>query len=135
MKKIIAVASVLVLLGTVYGIYLFNKKTGSLHNEKPDIVITADQLYMDFNKDEKLALKKYEGKIIEVTGKVIMVQQTDSISNVLLSAEGALFGGINCSFNELEFTLKKEDIATIKGQCQGFLESVILNNCVMGKSN
>ncbi|NNK82709.1 MAG: hypothetical protein HKO92_06275 [Flavobacteriaceae bacterium] len=135
MKKIVALVSFLVLLGVVYGIYLFNKKTGSLQNVKPDIVITADQLYMDFNKNEILALKKYEGKVIEVTGKVIMVQQTDSISNVLLSSEDALFGGINCSFNKLEDNLQKETVVTIKGQCQGFLTSVILNNCVMGKIN
>lgn len=135
MKKVFAIVSILVLIGIVYGIYIFNKKTESLDNVKPEYTITADQLYMDFNMDEQAALLKYEGKVIEVTGKVIMVTKTDSISNVLLSAENALFGGVNCSFNKLEDELQKENMVSIKGQCQGFLTSVILNNCVMGKIN
>jgi len=135
MKKVFAIISFLVLIAIAYGIYMFNKKTETLHKVKPEYTITADQLYMEFNQDEKAALLKYEGKVIEVTGKIITVTQTDSISNVLLSAENALFGGVNCSFNELENNLQNIDIVSIKGQCQGYLTSVILNNCVMGKIN
>jgi hypothetical protein len=133
MKKIILIIIALVLMAAVYGLYLFNKKTESLHNIKPDFTVTAEALFNDFNKDELAALKKYEGKVLKVTGKVIMVSQSDSISNVVLKAEAALFGGVNCSFNTLEEVLKTEDAVSIKGQCQGFLTSVILNNCVLEK--
>mgnify|MGYP003887910433 CR=1 FL=1 len=114
---------------------MFNKKTESLDNVKPEYTLTANQLYKEFNEDENAALIKYEGKVVEVTGKIIAVTQTDSISNVVLGAEAALFGGVNCSFNNLEDNLQKENIVSIKGQCQGYLTSVILNNCVMGKIN
>lgn len=133
MKKGIVVLSVIVLAVAAYGFYLFNKKTESLQHVAPDFTVTADALFSDFDSNESVALKKYEGKIIQVTGKVIMVSQTDSISNVLLYAEDAMLGGINCSFNSLEDVVKKDERLTIKGQCQGFITSVILNNCTILK--
>ncbi|WP_412986509.1 OB-fold protein [Pontimicrobium sp. IMCC45349] len=134
MKKIATIISFLVLIAVAYGVYMFNKKTESLHKVKPEYTVTANQLYMEFANNEKSAILKYEGKIIEVTGEVIMVTKTDSISNVLLGAEEALLGGVNCSFNELENNLQKGEIITVKGQCQGYLTSVILNNCVIGEN-
>lgn len=134
MKKIATIISFLVLIAVAYGVYMFNKKTESLHKVKPEYTVTANQLYMEFVNNEKSAILKYEGKIIEVTGEVIMVTKTDSISNVLLGAEEALLGGVNCSFNELENNLQKGEIITVKGQCQGYLTSVILNNCVIGEN-
>lgn len=134
MKKIATIISFLVLIAVAYGVYIFNKKTESLHKVKPEYTVTANQLYTEFANNEKSAILKYEGKIIEVTGEVIMVTKTDSISNVLLGAEEALLGGVNCSFNELENNLQKGEIITVKGQCQGYLTSVILNNCVIGEN-
>lgn len=117
MKKIATIISFLVLIAVAYGVYIFNKKTESLHKVKPEYTVTANQLYTEFANNEKSAILKYEGKIIEVTGEVIMVTKTDSISNVLLGAEEALLGGVNCSFNELENNLQKGEIITVKGQC------------------
>ena len=133
MKKVIVFLSVIGLLALLYGFYLFNKKTESLQNVEPDFVITADELYMDFSQNEKSALKKYEGKVLQVTGKIIMVTQTDSISNILLQSEQALLGGVNCSFNKLDDVLQTEDLVSVKGQCQGFITSVVLNNCTIIK--
>lgn len=127
------ILTVIGLVAAGYGLYLFKKTTQSLLNVKPDIVITADDLFKDFEQDEQLALKKYEGKVLQVTGKIMMVSQTDSISSILLEAENALIGGINCSFNELEENLQTEDVVSVKGQCQGFITSVILNNCAIIK--
>lgn len=133
MKKVIVVLLVLGFMAVLYGLYLFNKKTESLHHVNPDFVMTADSLYMAFNNDEQSALKTYEGKVLQVTGKVIMVTKTDSMSNILLHAEEAFLGGINCSFNNLEAVLQNDDYVTVKGQCQGFITSVVLNNCVIIK--
>ena len=133
MKKIVVSILVLLCIGLVYGFYLYNKKTPSLENEKPDYTLTADELYTSFSTDEASAIEKYEGKILQVSGKVLMLTQTDSISNVVLNAEDALFGAVNCSFNTLKETLQKEENIVVKGQCQGYLTNVILNNCVLVK--
>lgn len=133
MKKLIAIISILVLLAAGYGIFQFTKKTPSLVKVIPEYTITADDLYRDFDSDEKNALLKYNGKVVQVTGEVEIISMTDSVSNVMLRAENALMGGINCSFNKLSENIQKDDKVTIKGQCQGFLMSVILNNCVLVK--
>jgi hypothetical protein len=133
MKKIVVSILVLLCIGLVYGFYLYNKKTPSLENEKPDYTLTADELYTSFSTDEASAMEKYEGKILQVSGKVLMLTQTDSISNVVLNAEDALFGSVNCSFSTLKETLQKKENIVVKGQCQGYLTNVILNNCVLVK--
>ena len=130
MKKVILSILVIVGIGVFYGFYIYNKKVPSLENATPDYTLTADELFSSFSSDEANAMKTYEGKVIQVSGNVLSVTPTDSISNVVLSAKDALFGGINCSFNNLENAPTKGQNITLKCQCQGYLTNVILNNCV-----
>ena len=133
MKKVILGILILVIIGAAYGFYLYNKKTPSLENTQPFMSLTADELYQSFSLDETDATKKYQGKVLQVSGKILSISQSDSISNIILNAEDALFGGINCSFNSLGSMPKKGDEIQVKGRCQGYLTSVILNNCVIVK--
>lgn len=134
MKKAVIIISVLVAAAAIgYGFYMFNKKTPSLEKTTPDYTLTADELYRDFSTDEVSALKKYEGKVLQVTGAILNITQTDSISYIVLNAEDALFGAVNCSFNNLGEIPKKEATIVVKGICQGYLTNVILNNCVLVK--
>lgn len=127
------IITALILLSTFYGVYMFTKKTPSLLKVNPDFTMTADDLFDAFELDEQNSIVKYESKVIQVSGKILMVTKTDSVSNVILDAKNAMMGGVNCSFNKLEHTLQKDDVVTIKGRCQGYLTSVILNNCVLVK--
>lgn len=131
MKKIIIAIVVLLVLAGAYGFYLFNKKTPSLEKVTPDFSLTAEELYIDFSTNEKSALEKYEGKVLQIEGEILTYSKTDSISNIVFNADDALFGAVNCSFNTLNKNLKKNETIVVKGLCQGFLNSVILNNCVI----
>jgi len=131
MKKIILVVLLLLIGGGVYGLYLFNKKTPNLVDVKPDYSLTAEELYQNFSTDEKSALKKYEGKVLEIEGKVLTFSQTDSISNIVLDGQEAFFGTVNCSLKHLKDSIQTHQKLIVKGRCQGFLNSVILNNCVI----
>ena len=133
MKKVIVSVIILFLLVTCYGVYMFTKKTPSLQKVTPDYIVMADDLFDEFESDEKNSIMKYESQVIQVSGTILMVTKTDSISNVILNSKDAIMGGVNCSFNKLEDTLQKGDSVTIKGRCQGYLTNVILNNCVLVK--
>ncbi|MDX1700476.1 MAG: hypothetical protein R3250_07665 [Melioribacteraceae bacterium] len=133
MKKVIVSVIILILLVTCYGVYMFTKKTPSLQKVTPDYIVTADDLFDEFESDEKNSIMKYESQVIQVSGTILMVTKTDSISNVILNAKDAIMGGVNCSFNKLEDSLQNGDTVTIKGRCQGYLTNVILNNCVIVK--
>lgn len=133
MKKVILIIVGIVVLAAAYGFYLYNKKTPSLENTTPDFTLTAENLYNEFSADEKEALKIYEGKVIQVEGEILSISQSDSISNIVLNADGALFGAVNCSFKNLKPSFQKNDNVTVKGRCQGYLNSVVLNNCAIVK--
>lgn len=128
-RKIIIGILLLGSIGAATGFYMFNKKVPGLENAKADFTITANALFDEFDTNEQTALGKYEGKIIEVTGEVVSVKNEEGQSNIILLAENAMAGGINCSFKSNQNDFKKGDTATIRGRCQGFLMDVVLNNC------
>lgn len=122
------------LLAAVYGFLLFAIKTINMEITIPEYTVTADELFSDFNADEYDAMVKYKDNFLQVSGKIIKVSKTDSDSEVILKAGGdTLMERINCSFLKLDADLKKDDVVTIKGICQGYLTSVIMNNCVLVK--
>lgn len=133
-KYIIGGILAIIIIGGGYGLYLFNKKVPTLEDATPDFVMSANDLFNAFDQNESEATAKYENKVIEVKGKVISIKNNESNSNVILKAEMAMAGGVNCSFkHKLEETLEKGSTVTIKGQCQGYLMDVVLNNCYLVK--
>ena len=82
-----------------------------------------------FESDENEALKRFEGKIIATSGRVMEVKESENGFNIVLEAEGAILGGVNCSFKEIDPLPKVGDSIRLKGRCQGYLMSVVLNNC------
>lgn len=117
------------LIGASVGYYQFSKQVPGLENTPADFVLTANELFDAFDQNETSAMKRYEGKVIAVIGKVSRINSTDSTSNITLAAENAMVGGINCSFNEPVLDVDNGDSLTVKGRCQGFLMDVVLNNC------
>lgn len=132
-KKVVLSILLLVLLGLSFAYYQYNKKVEGLEHAAPDYIMTANELFDAFDNDESAASLKYVDKIIEVTGEIARVKQSDSLSNVVLHADNALAGGINCSFKNKNGSLTKGETITLKGDCQGFLMDVILNNCYVDK--
>ena len=129
-KYILGGILAILLIGGGTDLYMFNKKVPTLENKTPDFVVDANYLFNAFDMNETEAMSKYENKVIEVTGKVISVKNNESDSNIILEADMAMGGGINCSFKyKQEKEIKEGSIVTIKGQCQGYLMDVILNNC------
>jgi len=100
MKKIFILITIIVtLLGVVLGLYLFNKKVGGLENVKADYTLSATILYDAFESQEQEANEKYLDKILLVEGTIVKVEIDKKYSTIILKADNALAGGINCSFN------------------------------------
>jgi hypothetical protein len=128
-KLVISLLVLFVLVGGV-SFYLYNKKVPTLDSVEPDYEMTADELFNAFEANEKEALSKYEGKVILVKGKIAQLEDAEKKFNVILAAENAMMGGVNCSFSQVEKGIKTGDETMIKGRCQGYLMNVVLNNCV-----
>lgn len=130
MKKILILTVIIAILvvGGV-GFYLFTKKVGGLEKVKADYTVTATLLYNAFETQEEEANLKYLDKILLVKGKVEKVEVDKEYSSIILKADNALAGGINCSFNHKIEGVSKGDVVSIKGRCQGYLMDVVLTNC------
>ena len=130
MKKTLVLILIIATLVVVsVGFYLFNKKVGGLEKVKADYTIAATMLYNAFETHETEANKKYLDKILLVEGRVEKVEVDEKYSSIILKADKALAGGINCSFNHQIKGVSKGDMIAVKGRCQGYLMDVVLTNC------
>jgi DNA/RNA endonuclease YhcR with UshA esterase domain len=126
-KKIWLVISVIVLLGGGTAYYLYNKPVASTARQKAEVQISAAELVAGYEADEETADQSYLGKIVEVTGKVSEVQNTDDKTRIVLET-GSPMSTVIC---ELEDTSVVSGITpgkniTVKGVCSGYLGDVIL---------
>jgi hypothetical protein len=119
------------LIAAALGFYMFNKKVPGLESVRADFNLTANELFDAFEENEQAAMAKFENKVLAVTGKIINIKHGEVSSNVILHADNAMAGGINCSFSSLNKQLIEDQTITIKGRCQGFLMDVVLNNCTI----
>ena len=132
MKKIaLYLILAIVIVGVSLGLYFFNQKVPGLDDVEPDYRLTANELFDSFEQNEKESLTKFEGKVIEVSGEVSQVNESDTTLTVVLTVENAMIGGVNCSFQNVATKLTKGELVTIKGRCQGYLMNVILTNCTL----
>ncbi len=128
-KLLILTVIILVLAGGGVGFYLFNKKVGGLEKVKADYYLTASMLYDAYETQEQEANAKYLDKILVVKGKVEKIEVDENYSSIILKADNAMTGGVNCSFKHKINGVNKGDVISIKGRCQGFLMDVVLTNC------
>ena len=128
-RTLILIIIILALAGAGTGFYFFNKKVGGLENVKADYTITSSKLYDAFETKEEDANKKYLDKVLIVKGTVDKIEIDKNYSSIILKADDALWGGVNCSFNHELTGISNGDVITIKGRCQGYLTDVVLNSC------
>lgn len=131
MKRILIALLFLALIVGGIAYYQYSRTVPTLEGVKADYEMTADELYSAFEADEKAALEKYEGKVIQLSGKIVELKRTEKGTNLTLEAEDAMLGGVNCTFGQLDEELKEGESILLKGRCQGFLMNVVLNNCVL----
>ena len=130
-KTIFFVAALLCLLGAGWGYYQYQKPRADTSGVTPAFSLTAAQLFTEYNRNETAADKKYNNKVVEVTGVVKEMQATAHATNILLSATDDGMGGVNCSFgtDPKPHPTAGERI-TVKGRCTGFLMDVSLVDAV-----
>jgi hypothetical protein len=135
-NTIFVIAVFIVLAIAIFGYLLYNKPHRDVQKAKVEFTISAPALLKEFETNPSGGTGKYVGKILLVTGKVESVKINPSSSSIQLSSDGGFFG-VNCSFNSngstdlLEIKIGSE--IQVKGECEGYIDDVILNNCVLIK--
>jgi len=121
------------LAGLITGIYFYNLRDKDLLKEKPDFLISAEELQKEFESDENASNIKFVNKIIEVTGVISSLEKGENNSmNIALSTANSMSSVICTITAETDASgLVSGQTVTLRGECSGFLMDVLLNNCVL----
>ncbi|TRZ71276.1 MAG: hypothetical protein D4R97_06945 [Bacteroidetes bacterium] len=116
--------------------FVINKPHPDFEKIKPDYSLNAGAFYNEFKTSKENAHKLYNGKVIEITGKLARVESADTLTIAVFVFNQGMFGdeGIRCTvskkFNPETKKLKPDGIIRIKGYCTGFNETdVIMEHC------
>ena len=133
MKKFLIVTVILILCAGIFGYLQWNKPHEDIAAAKSDITISANELLTAFQTGEEAANAKYNDKVVEVTGAVREVTQTEGVTIVRLDA-GDSMDGVTCELDadvkHKRTDFKTGDPVTFKCTCSGMNMDVVLNRCV-----
>jgi hypothetical protein len=132
--------------GAWYGYREFNRLNKDLATARPDFVLTASELTREYEMDEQTAGKKFNGKIVEVSGKVRRVEKDEKGFYTVVLGDSGLSSvrcAIDTNHNSDAAILKPGTSTTIRGACTGYYKDdlglgsdAILNRCaVVHKKN
>ena len=137
MSKLIKIALIIAALAAVsVYLYVFHKPHKNTFNLKPEFVVSAEQLFNDFDLNEEEANAKYLGKIIQVEGNIVKIKKISQSYEISLFDE--IFG-VTCLIDSIYAVQQTKEIeqlnkgnrVKIKGQCNGYLGDVKLDRCII----
>jgi hypothetical protein len=116
--------------------FLINKHQPDYEKLKPEYSLDAGAFYREFKVNPDNAHKLYNGKMVQLSGKLSKIENTDSLAIAVFVFNQGLFGdeGVRCTvlkkFNAEVKKLKPDGIIRIKGVCSGFTGTdVIVEHC------
>jgi len=132
--KIILIAVIGISIAMYIGYAQYNKPHRNIAAENADFKITCNQIFDDFENDEKAANEKYLDKVVEVSGSIIEINK-DQLENTVLTleAENAMVGGVLCTLKDKTIQFEEDAKITLKCRCTGFLMDVVLTDCTVVK--
>jgi hypothetical protein len=132
---LLIVAVVVIVVAILAWSFVFKKADLSVSGQKVAFEIIAPDLLKAFEAKEDSANKKFNGKVISVTGTVAEVKEDPQNISVYLKEKEAT-SGVMCSFDKS--AVKSQDFKVgqqirLKGICTGYLMDVLLNKCALEK--
>ncbi|MCX6248893.1 MAG: hypothetical protein NTW10_14300 [Bacteroidetes bacterium] len=116
--------------------FVVNKPHPDIEKMNPDYTLDAGKFYKEFRTSKQNAHKLYNGKVIEISGKLNRVESVDTMTIAVFVFNQGMFGeeGIRCTmlkkFSPEVKKLKSDGVVRIKGYCTGATETdVIMEKC------
>jgi hypothetical protein len=105
-----------------------------IKNSNPKFMVTAQQIFKDFEEDELLANKKYVDNLIQINGIIGHISYENGMSIIALKGDNDI-SSIICQMlpeaNSNVLKLKKGKQIMIKGICTGYLLDVMMVRCII----
>ena len=135
--KILVIICVVLAVVLMFALKQYNKPLRDIRNSKPTVILSANQLIDDFEKDEHVATIKYSEKIVQIDGNFFGVSTLDG-NTVITIKNNESKSSVICHMlseeNLKALKLKKGQDITVKGNCSGFLLDVMMVRCVLIES-
>ena len=139
MKKLLKIGGILAVVGILAGAYIwffvYNKPHRDYEKATADYVVTAGECYQKYAGGNAVECE-YTGKVLEISGKPSLVEQSDSLVVLAFVFNEGMFGdeGIRCTmlpnYNNTVLALNIDFGVTVKGFCSGYNGTdVILEQC------
>ena len=139
MKNWIKILSALIFLGIIGGFlgykFIYNKPHRDYEKATPDFSTTAMAFFNEYRDSTDKAEQNYNGKVIELHGRLSKVEIADSLTIAVFALDEGLFGdeGIRCTMLPNHASKVKDfqnkDV-TIKGFCSGYNDTdIIMEKC------
>ena len=139
MKKALIILAGLIVLGGAAAFilwkYVYNKPHKDYVEAPTELKINAKRLWVDYSMNKDIADPKYTGKVIEVTGGIMRVEEANNMVIVVFAYKRGDFGDEGIRVTMLpEFAQAAKGInpfknVTIKGLCTGYNgQDIIMEN-------
>ncbi|MCB9252154.1 MAG: hypothetical protein H6605_06775 [Flavobacteriales bacterium] len=133
-KRIIISVVVLLIMGFVVQLYLFNKPHKNIAKAKEDFVLSSAEFYREYSDNEEASNQKYLEKVIVLEGNAVEIQleNEDEPTIAVATAEEGI--NIRCGFKkELINEVKAVSIGNkirVKGKCDGMdMFGIVMTQC------
>lgn len=142
-KTIWLIIILTVAAGAWYGYREYNRTNEDLQKGKPDFVLSAAILIHEYETGDSTVNKKYNGKVIEVTGDVKDIEKDEEGFYTIILGDSASLSSVRCAMDTMHTTDVASFVAgssaTVRGSCNGFNKDetrllgsdVILNFCAI----
>jgi hypothetical protein len=117
------------------GSYDTKEETKKDQSQAPSYILTADQLFGDYESSEAAADSKYKGRVVVVSG-TIQSTGIDLMNNayIVIGGEG-LLDGVQCSFIKDQKSsvalLSRGQQVKVKGEVVGRVGNVLIYKCTL----
>ena len=120
------------ILAVIVGLIIYRSveaPPSSAAGRSADVSLPATTLFAEFQQDEVKAGKRYNDKLVEVTGTVRAINLGADGTEVLLET-GDPMGAVVCDFKTRDkIDMVKGSPVRIQGYCAGYNMDVLLQRC------
>lgn len=129
--KYVLIGLLIVLVaGVCYGLYEYMRKPAKAADLGADFALTADALQQEFETNEEAATKKYNDKVIEVSGTISDIMSNEKRTDISLETPDPMVAvtvQVLPEDNEKVKKYKTGDRVKLKGICTGKVTDIELN--------
>ena len=137
-KKIVIIGIVVAIGAALYGwFFIYNKPHTDYEKVSPDFVFQAEKLFNEYTNGNGTP---YTGKVIEIEGQAVSLDDADTLTTLIFVFREGDFGeeGIRCTFKpKFNDHLRKKQLPApirLKGFCAGYNGTdVVLEHCSLLK--